>query len=60
MLNQSRNNGAENLAAYAAHNNEDRMTILNDFMMSQLDDNNFCTLVEDVSVCWARVGLGLD
>ncbi|KAF2655239.1 hypothetical protein K491DRAFT_758416 [Lophiostoma macrostomum CBS 122681] len=60
LLHQARGNDTENLAAYAAHNSEDRMTILNDFMMNQLDDSNFCTLVEDVSVCWIRIGLGLE
>lgn len=49
----------ENLASYSMRPQEDRMAILNDFMMQQIDDDNFINLVEDVSVCWARIGLGL-
>ncbi|KAF2468485.1 uncharacterized protein BDR25DRAFT_304922 [Lindgomyces ingoldianus] len=51
---------ADNLAAYASQSQEERIAALNDFMMNQLDDDNFVTLVEDVSICWARIALGLE
>ncbi|KAF2276690.1 uncharacterized protein EI97DRAFT_417634 [Westerdykella ornata] len=47
------------LASYAAKSDDDRRAILNDFMMKCIDDDSFLTLVEDVSTCWARIGLGL-
>jgi hypothetical protein len=52
-------NGNEGLAAYAMQSDEGRKTALNDFMMKHIDDENFLTLVQDVSICWSRIGLGL-
>jgi hypothetical protein len=52
-------NGDEGLAAYALQSDEGRKTALNDFMMQHIDDENFLTLVQDVSTCWSRIGLGL-
>jgi len=49
----------EGLAAYAVQSDEGRKTALNDFMMQHIDDENFLTLVQDVSTCWSRIGLGL-
>ncbi|KAF2798469.1 hypothetical protein K505DRAFT_414330 [Melanomma pulvis-pyrius CBS 109.77] len=53
-------NGNDGLAAYAIQSEEGRKTALNDFMMQHIDDENFVTLVQDVSTCWSRIGLGLD
>ncbi|KAF2706397.1 hypothetical protein K504DRAFT_459692 [Pleomassaria siparia CBS 279.74] len=58
----SRSNVAQDkdgLAAYAMQSEEARKAVLNDFMMRHIDDDNFLTLVEDMSGCWSSIGLGL-
>ncbi|KAF2267518.1 hypothetical protein CC78DRAFT_613954 [Lojkania enalia] len=52
--------GSGNLAAYSMHSPEGRKDILNDFILKHLDDDNFVTLVEDLSTCWAYIGLGIE
>jgi len=47
------------LATYAAQSEEERKAAVNDFIMQVLDDDNFRTLVEDTSICWSRIALGL-
>lgn len=49
----------EHLKSYSARTAEERREILDDFMMNLIDDDDFLKLVEDVSTCWTRVGLGL-
>lgn len=59
ISNDTRASSCDNLASYATRSEEERMTILNDFMMQHIDDDRFLNLVEDVSACWARIGMGL-
>jgi hypothetical protein len=47
------------LSAYAAQSVEDRLAILDEFMVSRLNDPAFVTLCEDVENCWRRIALGL-
>ncbi|ORY13065.1 hypothetical protein BCR34DRAFT_562713 [Clohesyomyces aquaticus] len=50
----------DDLAGYAMQSREGRRILLNDFMAQLIDDPNFLTLAEDVSTCWARIGLGME
>ncbi|KAM0723437.1 hypothetical protein Q7P37_000423 [Cladosporium fusiforme] len=47
------------LADYAAQSQEDRQAILDEFMVSKLEDPNFAVLCEDLDSCWRRIALGL-
>ncbi|KAF2020869.1 hypothetical protein BU24DRAFT_403938 [Aaosphaeria arxii CBS 175.79] len=63
VLQDIRNGGNGNtdtdLAAYVAQSHDDRRAALDEFFLSCIDDDSFITLVEDVSVCWSRLALGL-
>ncbi|KAL8728103.1 MAG: hypothetical protein Q9166_005628 [cf. Caloplaca sp. 2 TL-2023] len=48
----------ENLAAYAAQSEEERLEALDTMICKCLEDENFVKLVEDVERSWKRVGLG--
>ena len=50
---------AASLASYAAQSREDRQTVLDEFMVSKLEDPNFAVLCEDLDTCWRRIALGL-
>lgn len=54
-----RNGEATSLADYAAQSQEDRQTVLDEFMVSKLEDPNFAVLCEDLDSCWRRIALGL-
>lgn len=47
------------LAEYASQSREDRQTLLDEFMVSKLEDADFATLCEDLDSCWRRIALGL-
>jgi hypothetical protein len=47
------------LADYASQSREDRQTVLDEFMVSKLEDPNFAVLCEDLDSCWRRIALGL-
>lgn len=47
------------LAEYASQSQEDRQAILDEFMVSKLEDPNFALLCEDLDNCWRRIALGL-
>ncbi|KZM26032.1 uncharacterized protein EKO05_0005868 [Ascochyta rabiei] len=54
-----RSDDTENaLRAYAMQSDDKRTAALNSFIFKSLDDNNFVTLVEDMEMNWARLGLG--
>lgn len=46
------------LKAYATQSDEVRRAALNSFILKNLDNNDFLTLVEDMEINWARIGLG--
>lgn len=48
----------DQLAAYIAQPEEERLKVLDDMICGYLDDENFVELVEDVSKSWRRIGLG--
>lgn len=48
-----------NLTAYAARPADERRTVINDWMMQHIEDDDFLTLCQDVWGCWRRIGLGL-
>lgn len=50
---------AENLAAYTTLPADERRTVINDWMMQHIEDDDFLTLCQDVWGCWQRIGLGL-
>jgi hypothetical protein len=50
---------AASLAGYASQSREDRQTVLDEFMISKLEDPNFAVLCEDLDTCWRRIALGL-
>lgn len=50
---------AASLADYASQSQEDRQTVLDEFMVSKLADSNFAVLCEDLDSCWRRIALGL-
>jgi hypothetical protein len=47
------------LADYASQSREDRQTVMDEFMVSRLEDPNFAVLCEDLDSCWRRIALGL-
>ena len=47
------------LAGYASQSREDRQTVLDEFMISKLEDPNFAVLCEDLDTCWRKIALGL-
>lgn len=47
------------LADYASQSREDRQAVLDEFMVSKLEDPNFSVLCEDLDSCWRRIALGL-
>jgi hypothetical protein len=47
------------LADYASQSREDRQAVLDEFMVSKLEDPNFAVLCEDLDSCWRRITLGL-
>ena len=47
------------LASYASQSREDRQTVLDEFMVSKLEDPNFAVLCEDLDACWRKLALGL-
>lgn len=47
------------LADYASQSREDRQAVLDEFMVSKLEDPNFAVLCEDLDSCWRRIALGL-
>jgi hypothetical protein len=47
------------LAEYASQSREDRQTVMDEFMVSKLEDPNFAILCEDLDSCWRRIALGL-
>ncbi|KAI9818791.1 MAG: hypothetical protein M1827_007611 [Pycnora praestabilis] len=49
----------ENLAAYAAQSDQDRLVAIDDMICQNLMDDNFLQLCEDVENSWRRIGLGL-
>ncbi|KAL8704507.1 MAG: hypothetical protein Q9201_002316 [Fulgogasparrea decipioides] len=48
----------DQLAAYAAQSEEERLKVLDNMICEYLDDENFVKLVEDVDKTWRRIGLG--
>jgi hypothetical protein len=50
---------ATSLANYASQSREDRQTVLDEFMISKLEDPNFAVLCEDLDTCWRKIALGL-
>jgi hypothetical protein len=59
ITNHTHENTPDALAVYADRSDDERRAILDDFMLRHIDDDSFVTLVEDVSMCWSRIGLGL-
>jgi hypothetical protein len=47
------------LADYASQSREDRQIVMDEFMVSKLEDPNFAVLCEDLDSCWRRIALGL-
>jgi len=47
------------LTDYASQSREDRRTVLDEFMVSKLEDPSFAVLCEDLDSCWRRIALGL-
>lgn len=47
------------LADYASQSREDRQAVLDEFMVSKLEDPNFAVLCEDLDSCWRRIALSL-
>ncbi|KAL9604679.1 MAG: hypothetical protein Q9219_000399 [cf. Caloplaca sp. 3 TL-2023] len=48
----------DQLAAYAAQTENERLKALDGMICDYLEDENFVKLVEDVSKSWTRIGLG--
>lgn len=46
----------ENLAAYANLNHADRMSVVENMIITCVSDENFAVLAEDVYGCWQRIG----
>ncbi|KAJ8118445.1 hypothetical protein OPT61_g586 [Boeremia exigua] len=46
------------LKAYAMQSDDSRKAALDNFILNSLDNHDFLTLVEDMEVNWARIGLG--
>jgi hypothetical protein len=47
------------LQSYASQPREDRLGIINQWMIEHINDDDFVVLCEDVWGCWSRIGLGL-
>ncbi|KAE9967200.1 hypothetical protein BLS_003880 [Venturia inaequalis] len=47
----------ENLIAYSKLNDADRMSMVENMIISCVSDENFAVLAEDVYGCWQRIGL---
>lgn len=47
------------LSAYAAQGHDNRLAVLDEFMVQHLNDPAFTTLCADVENCWRRIALGL-
>ncbi|KAK3707761.1 hypothetical protein LTR37_011938 [Vermiconidia calcicola] len=47
------------LREYASQSREDRIATLDEFMVANIDNNDFTMLCEDVENCWRRIALGL-
>jgi hypothetical protein len=50
----------DSLAGYAMQSEEGRRAALNEFIMRNLEDDNFLTLLEDMESAWARTGLHMN
>jgi hypothetical protein len=50
----------DSLARYAMQSEEGRRAALNEFIMRNLEDDGFLTLLEDMKVAWARTGLHMN
>lgn len=48
----------DQLAAYAAQTEDERLEALDNMICDYLDDENFVKLVEDMDKSWRRIGLG--
>ncbi|KAL9611700.1 MAG: hypothetical protein Q9167_003662 [Letrouitia subvulpina] len=48
----------EQLARFSALPDDERLKVIDDMIVQNLDDENFIKLVEDVERCWKRIGLG--
>ncbi|KAL9586069.1 MAG: hypothetical protein Q9203_003992 [Teloschistes exilis] len=48
----------DQLAAFAAQPEEERLKVLDGMICEYLEDENFVKLVEDVQMTWRRIGLG--
>lgn len=48
----------DQLAAYAAQPEEERLAALDSMTCEYLEDENFIKLVEDMDKTWSRIGLG--
>lgn len=48
----------DQLAAYAAQPEDERLVALDSMICDYLDDENFVKLVEDMDKTWRRIGLG--
>jgi hypothetical protein len=59
LTEQFNENARDSLAAYAEKTDEERRDILDKFIWDHIRDENFMVLAEDMSQCWAKVGLGL-
>ncbi len=46
------------LKTYAMQSDDQRRAALDSFIFKSLDSEEFLTLVEDMEVNWARIGLG--
>lgn len=46
----------ENLATYAKTNHADRMSVVENMIITSVSDENFAVLAEDVYGCWQRIG----
>jgi hypothetical protein len=46
----------ENLASYATISHADRMSIVENMIITSVSDENFAVLAEDVYGCWQRIG----
>lgn len=51
--------GGSSLHEYVSQSLQDRQAVLDEFMISKLEDPDFTILCEDVDSCWRRIALGL-
>lgn len=59
LAKNSNENTSDALSSYAAKSEDERRALLDNFIWENMHDDNFITLVEDMGMCWSRVGLGL-